>query len=53
MRAVGGYRDYLALCEHSERYEQVVIALAGEADASRMEAIERKARANAAANRRR
>lgn len=48
MDRVGGYVDYLALCEHSDRYEQVLLAMAGEADAARLEALERKAKADAA-----
>lgn len=42
MDRVGGYLAYAALCEDAEAYEDVLIAMAGEADARRWMELERK-----------
>lgn len=45
MDRVGGYLSYLALCEDARAYDDVLDAMAGEADARRMEELERKSKA--------
>lgn len=44
MDRVGGYFAYLALCEDSRAYDDVVTAMNGEADARRLLELERKAK---------
>lgn len=43
MDRVGGYLAYAALCEDARAYDDVLIAMAGEADAQRVVELERKA----------
>lgn len=43
MDRAGGYLGYLALCEDARAYDDVLIALAGDSDAARIAALERKA----------
>lgn len=45
MDRAGGYLAYLALCEDARAYEDVVIALNGEADAQRILALQAEAKA--------
>jgi len=40
MDRVGGYLGYLALLEDARAYDDVLIVLAGEADAARIRALE-------------
>gem|GEM_PF-3951815 len=40
MDRVGGYLDYLALEQDARRYEDVMIVMAGEADAGRIRQME-------------
>lgn len=42
MRKVGGYNDWLALCEDAHAYELVECVLSGEADAARIQALKAK-----------
>lgn len=44
MDRVGGYEAYLALLEDARAYDDVLIAIAGEADAYRMLELEAKAK---------
>lgn len=51
MDRVGGYLAYLALLEDDRAYDDVLMALEGEADASRVLKLEAEARARAAKSR--
>lgn len=44
MRYVGGYRDYLALMEDERALDDVLIAMAGDAEAARVAELKAKAR---------
>jgi hypothetical protein len=45
MKYVGGYRDYLALTEDERALDDVLIAMAGEADAHRIADMKARSRA--------
>ena len=42
MDRVGGMASYLALCEDVRAYEDVILAMSGESEASRIRAMERR-----------
>lgn len=44
MKYVGTYRDYLALLEDARAYDDVLIAMAGDADAAKIANLRRQAR---------
>lgn len=44
MDRVGGYTAYLALCEDARAYDDIMLAMHGEADAARVLELERKSK---------
>lgn len=44
MDRVGGYLDYLALCEDARAFDDVLAAMNGEADAARIVKVEQEAK---------
>lgn len=44
MEKAGGYLDYVALCEDARAYDDVLIILAGEADAGRIASMNKGAK---------
>lgn len=45
MKYVGGYRDYLALLEDERAFDDVLIAMSGDAEAARVAEMKARSRA--------